>query len=79
MKALDSPWKMNDRKGNWVKMKPDYVENHEIDALIIGGYYGTGKHASQVSEYLLGILDKVADQPKFVSFCRSVTHSLSLE
>lgn len=73
VKALDSQWKMNDRRGDWVKMKPDYVENHEIDALIIGGYFGTGRQANKISEYLLGILDtKAIHEPQFVSFCRSM-------
>ena len=62
---------MNDRGDNWVKMKPDYVSSHDIDALVIGGYYGTRKNASSISEFLLGILDRgFAESPKFVSFCR---------
>ena len=26
MKAADSPWKLNDRSNNWLKIKPEYVE-----------------------------------------------------
>lgn len=44
VKDLKSQWVMNDRSGNWLKMKPDYAEGVEIDSLIIGGVYGTGRH-----------------------------------
>lgn len=69
-KIHDAPWITNDRGTNWMKMKPDYVTNHEIDALIVGGYYGTGKRANAVAEYLMGILDNTSDPPKYVTFCR---------
>lgn len=26
VKAADSPWKLNDRSNNWLKIKPEYVE-----------------------------------------------------
>jgi hypothetical protein len=35
-KALDSQWKIKDRSGSWCKIKPDYGEGCEIDALILG-------------------------------------------
>ena len=75
VKALDSPWTSNDRSEKWVKMKPDYISNHEIDAVIIGGYYGKGKHTRTVSEFLLGILDTTEREKRYVSFCRSNIHS----
>ena len=28
VKAADSPWKLNDRSNNWLKIKPEYVEVH---------------------------------------------------
>jgi ATP-dependent DNA ligase len=44
VKDLRSQWIMNDRSGSWLKMKPDYEHGVEIDALIIGGQYGTGRN-----------------------------------
>ena len=43
IKALDSPWKIRDRSTNWLKIKPDYGEGYEIDCLIVGCYFGTGR------------------------------------
>lgn len=48
MKALESPWKPDDRSGVWLKMKPDYTEQAEIDAVIIAAYYGAGRRGGQV-------------------------------
>ncbi len=72
IKALDSEWKLNDRSGTWVKLKPDYVEVADVDALIIGGLCGTGKHGGQLSEWVLALADSPmgVDPSRFVSFCR---------
>ena len=43
IKALDSPWKIRDRSTNWLKIKPDYGDGYEIDCLIVGCYFGTGR------------------------------------
>ena len=48
IKALDSPWKVNDRSGAWLKMKPDYAHGLEIDCLIIGACYGAGKREGTI-------------------------------
>ena len=74
VKALDSKWKMNDRGKSWLKIKPDYVTSQEIDAVIIGGYYGTGSRGKYIAQYLLGLAERPrggAQQPStFISFCR---------
>ena len=73
MKAADSPWHCNDRGDSWLKIKPDYVSNIEIDALIIGAKYGTGRRGGDISEYLLALAeapgDAVSQPTKFLSFC----------
>lgn len=48
VKQLDSPWKYGERSGAWVKLKPEYVTMQEIDAVIIGCKYGTGKNSQRV-------------------------------
>ncbi len=78
IKAADSPWVTNDRSSAWVKLKPDYVRQSEIDAVIIGGLYGEGQRRSgRISQYLLALAEEPLDrqQPpsRFISFCRQLS------
>ena len=75
IKALDSPWQMNDRSNTWLKIKPDYVHSNDIDAVIIGAFYGTGRHGGQVTQWLLALAEAPPggsrDTPSnFMSFCK---------
>lgn len=47
----------------WIKLKPDYAGmTTNLDAIIIGGFYGTGRRRSgDVSVFLLGILSRALD------------------
>ena len=56
VKALDSPWRSADRSSLWLKMKPDYVHSADIDAVIIGGYYGSGNILIPQSKFELHIV-----------------------
>ncbi|GLI63887.1 hypothetical protein VaNZ11_007004 [Volvox africanus] len=83
VKALDSPYKLNDRSGSWLKVKPDYVDSSEFDTVIIGAAWGTGgRRGGRLSEYLLALADTPrlpgAEPSTFVSFCR-VGSGLSAE
>lgn len=73
VKAADSPWRCNDRGLSWLKIKADYVHNVEIDAVIIGARYGTGRRAGGVAEYLLALAEAphggAAEPSTFISFC----------
>jgi ATP-dependent DNA ligase len=44
----------------------------QVDAVIIGGYYGSGRHGGLVAEYLLGLTEGggVAGVTSWCSFCR---------
>lgn len=75
LKALDSQWRLNDRSGSWLKLKPDYLSDHEVDAVIMGCCFGTGRNGGKISEFLLGLIDvpRMATnqyQLWLVSFCR---------
>ncbi|KAK9803302.1 hypothetical protein WJX72_010348 [[Myrmecia] bisecta] len=74
IKQADSEWKMNDRSNAWLKLKPDYVHNLEIDAVIIGGYYGTGARGGLIAQYLLALAEAphggATEPTKFISFCK---------
>ena len=75
IKALDSPWQMNDRSNAWLKIKPDYVHSNDIDAVIIGAFYGTGRHGGLVTQWLLALAEATPGGAKdtptnFMSFCK---------
>lgn len=55
------------------QIKPEYVNNLDIDAVIIGARMGTGRRAGGLAEYLLALAEAPrggAIEPSvFVSFC----------
>ena len=76
VKDLGSVWAPGDRRGTWVKLKPDYVHNSEIDAVIIAGCHGAGRRGGgeMISEYILGLADGPRGPggapPRFLSFAK---------
>ncbi len=73
VKAADSPWRCNDRGMAWLKIKADYVHKVEIDAVIIGAKFGTGRRGGAIAEYLLALAEVpqggTTEPSTFVSFC----------
>nr|XP_043622118.1 DNA ligase 4 isoform X2 [Erigeron canadensis] len=74
LKDLGSKWEPSDRSGKWLKLKPDYVRaGSDLDVLIIGGYYGSGRRGGQVAQFLVGLAERPAPNTyprRFISFCR---------
>ncbi|XP_047258339.1 DNA ligase 4 isoform X1 [Capsicum annuum] len=74
LKDLTSKWEPSDRSGKWLKLKPDYVRaGSDLDVLIIGGYYGSGRHGGEVAQFLVGLAEPMAPNTyprRFISFCR---------
>lgn len=74
LKDLDSKWEPSDRSGKWIKLKPDYINTgSDLDVLIIGGYFGSGRHGGEVAQFLLGLAQNSASSgypTRFLSFCR---------
>ncbi|KAK2395461.1 DNA ligase [Trifolium repens] len=74
VKDLSSKWEPSDRSGKWLKLKPDYVQaGSDLDVLIIGGYYGSGRRGGEVAQFLVGLAERPSlnTHPKrFISFCR---------
>ncbi|XP_019417212.1 PREDICTED: DNA ligase 4 isoform X1 [Lupinus angustifolius] len=74
VKDLSSKWEPSDRSGKWLKLKPEYVHpSSDLDVLVIGGYYGSGRHGGEVAQFLVGLAERPSPNthPKrFVSFCR---------
>ncbi|KAJ3693458.1 hypothetical protein LUZ60_008938 [Juncus effusus] len=74
LKDLNSKWEPGDRSGKWLKLKPDYIHaGSDLDVLIIGGYFGSGRHGGEVAQFLVGLAERLdpSTYPKrFLSFCR---------
>ncbi|EPS70380.1 hypothetical protein M569_04378, partial [Genlisea aurea] len=74
LKDLNSKWEPSDRSGKWLKLKPDYIRaGSDLDVLIIGGYFGSGRHGGEVAQFLVGLAERPAPNTyprRFVSFCR---------
>lgn len=74
LKDLGSKWEPGDRSGKWLKLKPDYIRaGSDLDVLIIGGYYGSGRRGGEVAQFLVGLAERPAPNTyprRFISFCR---------
>lgn len=74
LKDLGSKWEPSDRSAKWLKLKPEYIRaGSDLDVLIIGGYYGSGRRGGEVAQFLVGLAEHAAPNafPKrFISFCR---------
>ncbi|KAG6469754.1 hypothetical protein ZIOFF_070685 [Zingiber officinale] len=58
LKDLGSKWEPSDRSGKWLKLKPDYIHaGSDLDVLIIGGYFGSGRRGGEVSQFLVGLAE----------------------
>lgn len=57
VKDPDSVYKPSMRGGGWFKVKPDYMLglNDDLDLLVVGGYYGTGRRSGLLSHFLLAV------------------------
>ena len=59
IKNMDSKYVPNERKANWIKIKPEYIDNvgDDLDLVILGGYYGTGigRRGGTISHFLVGV------------------------
>ncbi|KAJ6673140.1 DNA LIGASE 4 [Salix viminalis] len=76
LKDLGSKWEPSDRSGKWLKLKPEYVRaGSDLDALIIGGYYGSGRRGGEVAQFLVGL----AERPAPNTYPRRVGNGLSDE
>ncbi|CAL9082841.1 unnamed protein product [Musa acuminata var. zebrina] len=74
LKDLGSKWEPGDRSGKWLKLKPDYIHaGSDLDVVIIGGYFGSGRRGGEVSQFLVGLAelsDHTSYPKRFISFCR---------
>jgi ATP-dependent DNA ligase len=64
IKRLDGCYILNNRtKTTWLKLKPEYSETFsDMDLLVIGGYYGTGKNTGMLSSFAVAVRSDEADE-----------------
>ena len=78
LKNPRSMYKLNDRNSDWIKVKPEYMTEYgeNLDCLVIGGYYGSGRRGGRISSLLCGLRagrkldEKNANQMKYLSFVK---------
>lgn len=78
LKNPDSPYRLNERHDDWMKVKPEYMTEfgESLDCIVVGGYYGSGKRGGALSSFLCGLrVDEAqvrqgANQMKCYSFCK---------
>ncbi|KAG1735545.1 ATP dependent DNA ligase domain-containing protein [Suillus lakei] len=59
IKHPDSEYILNGRNKDWIKVKPEYMDNmgETVDVLVVAGNYGTGKRSGGVSTLICAVLD----------------------
>lgn len=76
LKNPRSPYRLNDRNDDWMKVKPEYMTEYgeSLDCVVIGGYYGSGHRGGRLSSFLCGLrvdenqVQQGANPMKFFSF-----------
>lgn len=71
-----SPYRLNERNDDWMKVKPEYMTEYgeSLDCIIVGGYYGSGHRGGNLSSFLCGLkideneIKKGANPMKCISF-----------
>ncbi|KAF3770319.1 hypothetical protein M406DRAFT_33935 [Cryphonectria parasitica EP155] len=56
-------YRLNERPVSWIKVKPEYMTEYgeNLDCVIIGGYYGSGRRGNMKSSFLCGLRARRAD------------------
>lgn len=57
LKNPRSPYRLNERHDDWMKVKPEYMTEfgESLDLIIVGGYYGSGRRGGALSSFLCGL------------------------
>jgi DNA ligase-4 len=52
-----SMYRLNERNDDWMKIKPEYMTEfgENLDLVVIGGYYGSGRRGGGLSSFLCGL------------------------
>ncbi|KAI1435083.1 DNA ligase I [Xylaria sp. CBS 124048] len=57
IKNPESMYTIGQRVPDWIKVKPDYMDGfgENVDVVIIGGYYGSGRRGGRLASFLCGL------------------------
>lgn len=57
LKNPRSPYRLNQRNDDWMKVKPEYMDGYgeDLDCIVIGGYYGSGRRGGELSSFMCGL------------------------
>ena len=57
LKNPRSRYRLNERNDDWMKVKPEYMDGYgeDLDCIVIGGYYGSGRRGGGLSSFLCGL------------------------
>ena len=57
LKNPRSPYRLNQRNDDWMKVKPEYMDGYgeDLDCIVIGGYYGSGRRGGGLSSFMCGL------------------------
>lgn len=57
LKNPRSPYRLNERNDNWMKVKPEYMAEfgESLDCIVVGGYYGSGHRGGRLSSFMCGL------------------------
>ena len=57
LKSPRSPYRLNERHDDWMKVKPEYMTEfgESLDLIVIGGYYGSGHRGGFIASFLCGL------------------------
>ncbi|KAI0976366.1 ATP dependent DNA ligase domain-containing protein [Xylaria arbuscula] len=57
VKNPNSMYTVGIRVPDWIKVKPDYMDGfgENVDVVIIGGYYGSGRRGGRLSSFMCGL------------------------
>ncbi|KAM5533834.1 hypothetical protein V8D89_012497 [Ganoderma adspersum] len=77
LKHPDAEYVLNGRNKDWIKVKPEYMDNmgETVDVLVVAGNYGTGRRSGGVSTLICAVLDdrhalNDDEDQKYCSFVR---------
>lgn len=78
LKNPRSPYRLNERHDDWMKVKPDYMTEfgESLDLIVVGGYYGQGRRGGFLASFLCALRvddnesSQNTDSSKFWSFCK---------
>ncbi|KAH7041239.1 ATP dependent DNA ligase domain-containing protein [Microdochium trichocladiopsis] len=78
LKNPRSMYRLNSRNDDWVKVKPEYMDEfgESVDVVVIGGFYGSGHRGGNLSSFLCGLratendIEAGANPEKHYSFCK---------